>query len=374
MSALTVPVFTPVAAAEIGIAPTYIGIYVALIYTSGMAAGLLTGDLVKRYGAIRLSQICLGLCALALTMTATASLPALVISALIIGFGYGPVTPASSEILARSTPPHLLSFVFSMKQTGVPLGGAMAGLIVPPIVLLFGWKSTSLIVGLFCLIIAFLVQPTRSLLDIDIQSDRPLNLKSLTTPIKMVFTHPLILLLTISSFFYIGMQSCLITYLVTYLTNDVGIKLIASGVAFSATQTAGILGRIVWGLIADRYIRSMLLLGLLGVSMSVGAMLTALFSPLWSYTAILGVSILFGATAIGWNGVYLAEVARLAPEGKAGIVTGGTLFFTFSGVVVGPPIFGVIASVTGSYAVGFLSFAAATFLCGLLLSITKKRC
>ena len=70
--------------------------------------------------------------------------------------------------------------------------------------------------------------------------------------------------------------------------------------------------------------------------------------------------------------MYLAEVARLAPEGKAGIVTGGTLFFTFSGVVVGPPIFGAIAGVTGSYAVSFLAFAAATFVFGLLLSILKK--
>jgi hypothetical protein len=88
MASLTVPVFTPVAAAEIGVAPTYIGVYVALIYISGMAAGLVTGDLVHRYGAIRVSQLCLGLCAIALAMTATAFLPVLILSALIIGFGY----------------------------------------------------------------------------------------------------------------------------------------------------------------------------------------------------------------------------------------------------------------------------------------------
>jgi MFS family permease len=371
MAALTVPVFTPVAAAEIGVAPTYIGIYMALIYISGMAAGLVTGDLVHRYGAIRLSQICLGLCALALALTATASLPILILSALIIGFGYGPITPASSEILSRTTPPHLLSLVFSLKQTGVPLGGAMAGAIVPPIVVLVGWKNTALMVGIFCLIIAFLVQPTRSRLDTDLQPHRPLTLRSLSTPITMVFMHPLILLLTIGSFLYVGMQSCLVTYLVTYLTKDIGINLIASGIALSAAQTAGIVGRIVWGAIADRYIRPILLLGLLGIGMSVGALLTALFSPAWSYVAILGVSVVFGSTAIGWNGVYLAEVARRAPEGKAGMVTGGTLFFTFSGVVVGPPIFGAIAGATGGYAVSFLSLATATFIFGLVLCVSR---
>ena len=47
----------------------------------------------------------------------------------------------------------------------------------------------------------------------------------------------------------------------------------------------------------------------------------------------------FGATAIGWNGVQLAEVARHAPPGEAGAMTGATGFVTFSGVVVGPPLF-----------------------------------
>jgi MFS family permease len=373
MAALTMPVLTPVAAVDLGIAPTYIGIYVALIYIGGMATGLLTGDLVQHYGAIRASQLCLGLCALGLAMTSSASLPMLVISALVIGFGYGPVTPASSEILARITPSHLMSLVFSLKQTGVPLGGAIAGVIVPPIVLLAGWKFTALVVGGFCLMIAFLVQPTRSHLDIDLQPDRPITFRSLITPIKMAMTHPLIRVLTIGSFLYVVMQSCLVTYLVTYLTGDLGITLIAAGVVLSVAQTAGIIGRIVWGAIADRYIKPSLLLGLLGISMSLWGFATALFSPAWPYSAILAVSALFGATAIGWNGVYLAEVARLAPEGKAGMVTGGTLFFTFSGVVIGPPIFGAIANITASYSASYLAFSAATLLYGVFLTFEQKK-
>ena len=62
---------------------------------------------------------------------------------------------------------------------------------------------------------------------------------------------------------------------------------------------------------------------------------------------------LLGATAIGWNGVYLAEVARQAPKGQASVATGGTLGFTFFGVLCGPPLFGVAAANFHSYGLSY---------------------
>ena len=65
----------------------------------------------------------------------------------------------------------------------------------------------------------------------------------------------------------------------------------------------------------------------------------------------------FGATAIGWNGVFLAEVARQAPTGFASMATGGVSAFTFFGVVVGPPVFALLASTAGTYRAGYLALA-----------------
>ena len=373
MAAVTVPVFAPVAASEIGIPATYVGIYVALIYIGAVISSLPSGGLVLRRGAIRVSQGCLVLCTIGLAMTATSWLPMIAIGALIIGFGYGPVTPSSSHILVGKTPPHLMSLTFSLKQTGVPLGGAMAGAIVPPLVLYVGWKGAALFVGGLCLILALFVQWTRDRLDSDCQTDSSLPSHSLTGPLKMVFSNRAILQLAIVSFFYAAMQLSLITYLVTYLTKDFGMTLIAAGLALSTAMTAGIAARIVWGAMASRLVRPRLMLGLLGVSMSVAAGATALLNPSWPHAAVMIVSALFGATAISWNGLYLAEVARLAPSGKAGVATGGTLFFTFSGVVVGPAVFGLIVTATGSYPVGFVSFAIVTFICGLVLMVQRER-
>ena len=95
------------------------------------------------------------------------------------------------------------------------------------------------------------------------------------------------------------------------------------------------------------------------------AMLVAVgfFTPATSTFLLLAVCFCLGASAIGWNGVYLAHVARIAPEGKAGVATGGTLFFTFAGAIFLPLIFGFIHNVFNHY---FESFYATAALCALI--------
>jgi MFS family permease len=90
-------------------------------------------------------------------------------------------------------------------------------------------------------------------------------------------------------------------------------------------------------------------------------------SPTTPHTLLVPILVVFGASAIGWNGVYLAEVARRAPAGQASLATGGTLAFTFLGVVIGPPVFGLLATVFGTYRAGFVALMGVASLCGLLL-------
>lgn len=365
MAAVTVPIFAPTAAGDIGISATSVGVYVGLIYITSMISSLWSGDFIGRCGAMRVSQLSMLLCGLGLSLAAAASIPVLILSALILGLGYGPVTPASSHILSRNAPASLMSFVFSIKQTGVPLGGALAGAIVPALVLFAGWKTAAVIVGGACGLGAILVQPIRRGIDNDHQPARRISFRGMTGPLKLVMTHRPLLRLAMISFFYSAMQLCLITYLVIYLTKNIGMALIGAGLTLSAAQMAGSVGRIVWGIIADRFLKPPLVLGLIGIMMSLGAVATACFSPSWSYPAIWITIIAFGASAVGWNGVYLAEAARLAPAGQVSAATGGCLFFTFLGVVVGPPAFAAVATLTNSYSPGYLLFAGFTFISAL---------
>src|SRR6478735_11901745 len=140
MAMLTLPAMAPRVAADVGISAAYIGLYIAVAYAGAMGASLASGTAVARYGPIRVSQISLVLCAAGLALCAVPFVPVIALGALLVGIGYGPVTPASSHLLARTTPAHRMSLVFSVKQTGVPLGGALAGAIVPTLQFGFGWQ------------------------------------------------------------------------------------------------------------------------------------------------------------------------------------------------------------------------------------------
>ena len=368
MALLTLPAMAPAVARALAVPSTLVGAYVALCYFAAMLSSLVGGTLVRRLGAIRVSQLGLGLCAVGLALCALPWLPAVALGALCIGAGYGPITPASSHLLALTTPAHRMSLVFSIKQTGVPAGGMLAGALVPGLSLWLGWQGTLLAVAGVCALCAALAQPLRAALDADRQPAQPLALQALFKPIGMVLGQPSLRALAACSFLFSAVQVSTTAYMVTYLNESLGMTLLAAGAALSVSQLAGVVGRIAWGAVADRGVGPRNTLMLLATLMMAGSVLTALLQPQWPTLLIWAIVALLGASAIGWNGVYLATVARQAPPGQAGVATGGTLLFTFMGVVCGSPAFGALAGASGSYRIAFAALALpAALALGLLV-------
>jgi MFS family permease len=158
-------------------------------------------------------------------------------------------------------------------------------------------------------------------------------------------------------------QQSLSSYLSTYLNLDLGWTLLAAGFALSVVQIAGMTGRILWGRVADGGLGVRRTLILLASIMVAGCLAASMFSSDTSHYWIYAVLIVFGASGAGWNGVYLAEVARLAPAGKVGLATGGTLAFTYLGIVFWMPLFGLIADATGGYRMSYLLFCVPLLVC-----------
>jgi MFS family permease len=366
MASVTVPVLAPEAAREVGVSAGYVGLFVALVYLAGMASGLVSGALVQRIGPIRVSQYCLLICAVGLWLTATGVLPLLLLGAVLIGCGYGPCTPASSHILSHSTPPERMALIFSLKQTGVPLGGALAGAILPSVVLVANWRAAAVFVGIACIVVAAIVQPIRAGLDGQRVPHYPIGGASISGPMRLILGDIGMRRLAIASFFFASVQLCLGTYLVTYLTLQLGYSLVQAGLMLAFAQSAGVVGRIVWGAVADRG-NPVHVVGALGVCIAVLAAVTSAFTPSWPTAFIALVCAAFGATAIGWNGVYLAQIARFAPAGRAGEATGGALFFTYFGVLAGPPVFAFMVEGGMSYSTAYVVVAIPSLISGLVL-------
>lgn len=372
MALLSLPVLAPVVAQALQVSPALVGLYVSVTYAGAMLATLMGGATVARMGAIRVSQWGLVLCALGLLLCAVPWLPAMALGAVLIGLGYGPITPASSHLLARTTPPHQMSFVFSIKQTGVPLGSMLAGAVVPTLALWGNWQLSLVVVAVVCLLCAWLSQSLRAELDSDRQSDARIRWGSLIEPIRLVLAHRALRTMAACSFMFSMVQLSLTTYLVTFLHDDLSYGLVAAGLALSVTQLGGIGGRVVWGYVADRWLGARRMLSLLASMMALGALASAFLTPDTPHSVVIAILLGFGASAIGWNGVYLAEVARRAPSGMASKATGGTLAFTFLGVVLGPPMFGVVSAVFGTYRAGFVGLMVMACTSGVVLYYSQR--
>ncbi len=368
MAVMAVPVMAPVVAGAASISAAYVGLYIAIAYSGALAASLFSGAAVRRHGGIRVGQACGVICAGGLAVCTIPAWPAIAAGAWLVGFGYGPITAASSHLLARSTPAHRMSLVFSVKQTGVPLGGALAGALVPGMQLWTGWQAALLAVAAANLLFAAAAQPMRARFDQDRDASRRLASGNLLQPVLLALTEPTLRILALCSFVFSIVQLSLTTYLVTHLTESLSYGLLAAGFMLSVSQIAAVFARVFWGYAADRWLGARRMLAVLAALMATCTLATALLHEQTPAFVVLAVLLVFGASAIGWNGVYLAEVARQAPAGMAAVATGGTLAITFFGVVIGPPLFGAVSSLFGTYRAGFALLSLPLLACvgGLL--------
>ena len=347
-------VAAPALLVRLGVGPVALGLYIAALYITAMLSSQLGVALVKRWGPIRTSQVALVLCAAGVALLGVPHLAAALAGALLLGAGYGPVTPASSEILARTTPPERYAMVFSVKQTGVPVGGVVAGLVVPGLTEAAGPAWALLAITALCLVAAASGEWLRAALDRGRDAVAPLpRLARILAPVKFVAAHPVLATLAACSLVFSAVQVCVTSYTVTFLTHDLRWTLVAAGSALAVAQVAGVVGRILWGFVADRSGDARSILLALAVAMALCGVGAAALAPTSAPAAVIVLLAVYGATAIGWNGVFLATIARVVPIGEAAQATSGSLFFTYFGVVIGPPLFGLVASWRGGLGPAF---------------------
>jgi nitrate/nitrite transporter NarK len=149
---------------------------------------------------------------------------------------------------------------------------------------------------------------------------------------------------------------------VTYLHEALGLSLTAAGGALATVQVFGIGGRIMWGTLADRTGRPILVMACIAASVGLCAIVLGQFTPAWPLLAIHAVSAVFGCAVLGWNGVIFAQVARIAPPGRTAEATGGLVSLTCLGMVFIPIVLAGLIQATGSFALGITATAAGPML------------
>lgn len=367
-AAAAIPLLGPVLTQRWGMTPESIG-YVSAVVSVGICWFLACGGpMLDHHGPIRALQLGLIFVAVGLLLLSQSFGLVGLVGALLVGLGLAPNTPAGSQLLMRTAPPRHRTLVFSIKQAGVPLGGAIAGLVVAPLVLGLGFVGAVwTIVAIICLCI-LLVQPFQRSLDAEKGPQNRawarlfLSPSSLTRSARILSAHPSLPMLTALGVSFSITQASITAFTATYMVTQHGKTLAQAGHYIAVLLAASTVARIFFGWLADRMGDGLLLLSLLALGAG-SAILLLVSSTSASPWMVYGCMALVGATSMGWNGVHMAELARVAPPALIGDVTSGASLFGFVGSICGPLVFAIVASRTGSFEWPFMLVAGqlATF-------------
>jgi len=365
-------VIAPAIITDLKFSPAWIGVYFGLTAAASLVVQLGCGSFIVRYGAMRMSQIALVLLAVGTALATLGTPLAWVLSAIIAGGGGAVSTPASSHLLARYASPRYLPLVFSIKQTAVPAGLLLAGVLGPQLTEWTGWRVTMLASAAASLAFALMLHPLCRLFDTDRVPSRTFRLSDFRTTLNAVWATPDLRALSWACMAFNGLQSVVTAYFVVYLTT-IGYTPVAAGFLFSVAVAVAVPGRILWGWLGSSFVSPRVMMAGLAFGMAVSVALLALCNAGWPALLIGLIACVLSATALSWHGILLAETARAAPEHMRGSVTGGVLSFGQVGALSLPLMYSALLDTTGSYGIGFIVCGIPALWVGVLLLLRIRK-
>lgn len=373
-SVLALPTLATLAGPALGFGAESIGYQISIVYAAAALLSSMAGVYVRRHGAAAMSVLALALSGLGLAGIASGYLALIVLASLSIGAAYGLTNPAASHLLFRFAPKRRQNIVFALKQTGVPLGGILAAMLLPRLAEAFGWQIAIGVSATLMLLVALPLLAIRGTLDDDRSPAVSLGTGGVLSGVRVVWGSPRLRALAVMGFAYASVQFCLFTFLITMLVKDLGWSLVAAGGAATIMQIGGVVGRIAWSVLADLIGQGVAILVAIGLGSSAFALVLMAAAPDWPVWLLGAIVLGFGFCLVGWNGLWLAEVARAAGPGEVSLATGGVLVFTFGGIVLGPATFATVYRAVDSYAVTFGIFSIYTLLgaAALLWSLRQR--
>lgn len=335
-----------------GLQATMIGVFTGLVFLAAAISSLGGGGPIARFGAIRAVQAGVLLSGAGAALAAVGHPAALAAAAFLIGLGYGPMTPASSVVLARWAPARRLGLVMSIKQTGVPLGYFATGVALPPVAATYGWEWGLLGLAGLSVAAALALGPIARLLDEPGGRSGRSGLGSAAISLGLVARPGRLRRIAIASLAFAGVQVTVTSFLVVFLEADVGLDKAKAAWPLAVAGVTAIVGRIAWGWLAD-LTRTAALLALLPIMMAASLGLLLASDAGWDYAMLTGLGLAIGFSILAWNGVMLTETARQAAPGQIGLATSGVLALTFLGSTIFPQALSFAVGALGDYTLGF---------------------
>lgn len=293
---------------------------------------------------------------------------------LLSGAGFSSVSPLCSNGTANWFPRTVRGLTVGVTQAGIPLGIAVAALVLPRLALAIGWGYAMGLLGLFVFgagVLFYVLYQNGPLVSVETRvpdeprsgSPRPSLSGLLGRGDGLLSLYVLGLVLAMS-------QNAFISFLVPFLQDRWALPVVTAGTLLSLSQLAGMGARPLVGYVSDRFVGGRRKEVLAGIALlASGSLVLLALSP----TGLPGglralLIVLAGMTALGWPGLFLALSLEKARPGTAGAASGLAIGVVMAGSLTGPALFGFLVDLT-SYATGWVVLAAVLVMgCGFFLA------
>ena len=386
---LSISFAAPGIAEEWGVNRATLGIVLSMELV-GMAIGSISiGNMADRYGRRSAILACLVGMAIGMSMVATAEgVVSLSIWRIVTGLGIGGILASVNAMAAEFSNLKVRHMSCSLAVVGVPLGGALGGVVASELLDYFDWRSVfyfgALLTALSIPLVVFCVpesvywltqkQPKNALERINRVLARmrlsavstlpaPLDTAKNSDPLKALFVPSMrrVTLLVTTLYFAHVLTLYFLMKWVPKIVVDMGFTSSAAGTVLVWVNVGGILGSVVFALAVNRIgLRRLMTIVLFG-----SALWVAVFGQLPAdLRALSAVCALAGCFAMGaMSGLY-ATLAHVFPTHVRAVGTGFGIGVGRGGSIVSPILAGVLFN--GGFG---LPLVAALMALGSVLSV-----
>jgi MFS family permease len=369
-----VPILAPFLQADLGLTRGQVGLFNSAIMAGSLVSMFAAGWIVDVHGeraALVWGNLLVGV--FCLTVAATQGFLTALLAMFAAGMGAAFPTPAGSKAVMSWFPVAKRGMAMGVRQTGIPIGGALAAASLPAIAALMGWRIAVVVGGVTCfgavVVCWFLYRSP----DHATEGQKPTVSKK-KERLGAILTKDIALLGAAGALLPLG-QFALLTYLALYLQETQSIPVTTTATLLVGAQIAGAAGRILWGIWSDRLFRQQRKPALVWANaFAAGGSLVLGWLPHGVPFWLIGLVVLvYAFNTIGWHGSWIAMLAEIAGPDKQGRTLGMAMTLMYPGIIALPPLFGLLVDYTHSWRLAW-SAAAAVLAIGtaLILPVREK--
>jgi MFS family permease len=323
----------------------------ALVSASGFTGALLSplfGRVTDRLGSVKSVTGVLLLAIGAMTVISIApSYLVLFTGAVLTGLPNSWTNPATNALIVDNVAAGERGVITGLKQSGVQAGAFLGGLFIPVITDAANWRVAWA---------SFIIFPVMALFGM---WNRPEVIREpsaagapkapIPTAVKWIAVYGVLIGLGVSA---------TTTFLPLFAEEDQGWTHAQAGLLIAGVGLVGVVSRITWGSVSERWLGHGRTLRLLATQSAVGAILLALAaSGRISSWVLIPTALLFGSGAVAWNAVGMLAVMDYSDPELVGRGTGLAMLGFLTGVGLGAPLMGLSVDRLGVYTPGWVVLA-----------------